>query len=291
MILIGFPEYAAQARSLAERLGAPCSIAALHRFPDGESKVTLPGVSGHVVLCRSLDRPNDKLVELVLAAETARELGARRLSLVAPYLCYMRQDAAFSAGEAVSQRIVGRLLARLFDDVVTVDPHLHRTATLAEAVPAKRAVALATAAPIGELVRERLRSPLVLGPDSESAPWVEAVARVARCPHAVGTKVRTGDRDVAVALPDAPFAGREVAIVDDVASTGGTLISAARGCLARGASRVCAIVTHALFVDGAVDGVRRAGVAEVWSSDSVAHPTNAFPLAPLLAAAVRDLDN
>ncbi|MCZ4328253.1 ribose-phosphate pyrophosphokinase-like domain-containing protein, partial [Brachybacterium paraconglomeratum] len=86
-------------------------------------------------LYRSLDQPNEKLVELLLAARTARTLGAPHLTLVAPYLPYMRQDIAFSPGEAVSQRIVGPFLASLVDAVITVDPHLHRVASLRDVVP------------------------------------------------------------------------------------------------------------------------------------------------------------
>ncbi len=289
-MIIGFPESAAQARALADRLGARCAIAEVHRFPDGESKVTLPAaLPEHVLFCRSLDRPNDKLVELLLAAEAAPDLGAKRLTLVAPYLCYMRQDTAFRDGEAVSQRIIGRLLARYFDHLVTVDPHLHRTATLADALPAKQVIALGAAPLIGALVRARSRSPLLVGPDAESAQWVAAVAQAAGCPFAVGAKQRRGDRDVSVELPEIGVEMREVVLVDDVASTGHTLAAAARTCRARGAVEVSAIVTHGLFVDDALDALRRAGVGDVWSTDSVPHPTNAIALASLLADGVRRL--
>ena len=97
------------------------------------------------MILRTLNNPNEKLVELLLAAQTARTLGASHLTLVAPYLAYMRQDIAFQPGEAVSQRIVGRFLAGLFDAVITVDPHLHRVATLQEAVPVTQAVVLSGA--------------------------------------------------------------------------------------------------------------------------------------------------
>ncbi len=90
-MLLGFDEYKEQAEALAEALGMPCRIVGKHRFPDGENKITLPSsLPEHVILCRSLDHPNEKLLELLLAAETARELGARVVTLVAPYLCYMR---------------------------------------------------------------------------------------------------------------------------------------------------------------------------------------------------------
>lgn len=287
-LVLSLPASAAAGAALAAELGCPAATIDCHRFPDGESRIVLPSSPpAHVAFCASLDDPDAKLVALMLAARTARELGASVLTLVAPYLCYMRQDQAFRPGEAVSQRIVGRFLADLFDAVVTVDPHLHRVATLAEAVPARRAVALSAARPIGRLLKGHGLRPLLVGPDEESAQWVSEVAAEAGLEHTVCTKQRSGDRLVEVRLPDLDVRGREVMLVDDVASTGRTLIAAARQLLAAGAAAVDVAVTHALFVGDALDSLRATGVRRVWSSDSITHPTNAIRLAPLIANALR----
>ena len=228
-----------------------------HRFPDGELKLTLPvPLPTSVVVLRSLHHPNEKLVELVLLADAARALGARQLTLVAPYLAYMRQDKAFHPGEAVSQLIVGRLLAERFDAVVTIDPHLHRVATLEQAVPARRAVALSAAQLIGAHLAARTPRPLLLGPDAESEQWVKAAAG-GQLDFAVCTKQRSGDHDVRIELPALALGGRDVVLVDDVASTGGTLVECARQALAAGASRVDAAVTHALLEAGRRGAARR----------------------------------
>jgi ribose-phosphate pyrophosphokinase len=286
-MLLAFPDSAMQARSIAEIAAQEFRLVAVHRFPDGESRITLPpALPADVTLCRSLDHPNAKLVELLIAAAAARYLGASRLTLVAPYLCYMRQDMAFAPGEAVSQRIVGRLLAAQFDRIVTVDPHLHRVRSLPAAVPCADALAVSAAPAIADFLRARLEAPIVLGPDLESRPWVAAIARAAGFEFAVATKTRAGDRDVAIALPAVDLAGREVVVADDVASTGCTLARAAEGCLAGGAARVHVVVTHGLFVGDALAHLRAAGVDGIWSTDSVAHATNAIPLAPLLASAL-----
>jgi ribose-phosphate pyrophosphokinase len=259
-----------------------------HRFPDGEFKLRVPApLPAHVVLLRSLHHPNEKLVELLLAARAARELGARHLTLVAPYLGYMRQDTAFAPGEAVSQRIVGRWLAELFDTVVTIDPHLHRVGSLKEAVPAGAAIALSAAPLIGATFIGT--DVLMLGPDAEAEPWVRAAAAAAGCDAAVCRKTRHGDRDVEVMLPEVSYPGRHVVIVDDVASTGRTLAAVARQVLARGARRVDVAVTHALLVDDADAILRSAGVCELVSTDSVPHLTNRISTVELIAAALRTL--
>ena len=288
MIIIGFDDYAGQCRGLAAALGVPLEFAQVRRFPDGESLVRIPAsLPEEAVLCRSLDRPDTKLVELLLAARAARELGARRLTLVAPYLCYMRQDAAFHPGEAVSQRIVGRFLADLFDRVVTVDPHLHRTARLGAVVPARTAVALTAARAIGEFLRERTPEAFVLGPDSESGQWAAAVAVPGRLESAVCAKTRQGDHDVEIRLPAVPLAGRRVVLVDDIASTGRTLAATTSQCLDRGAAGVDIFVTHAILGGDAVAELRRAGVGGLWSTDSVTHASNVLPLAGLIAEHLR----
>ena len=285
MRVLAFRESVAAASAFAAALGGPCDVVDVHRFPDGESRLRLPPMlDGDIAVYRSLDRPNDKLVELLLAARTARDLGARRLTLVAPYLCYMRQDVAFVPGEAVSQRIVGRFLAELFDALVTVDPHLHRVATLAEAVPLAAATAVSAAPAMGRFLAARGTRPLLVGPDAESGQWVRAVAAPAQLDYAVAHKTRRGDRDVEVQLPARDYAGVDAVLVDDVASSGETLAVAARALREAGAHRVDVLVTHALFADDAFERLRRAGVTEIWSSDSIPHPSNAFALASLLAA-------
>ncbi len=286
-VILGFDDYAAPAERLAAHLNVPFERIAVHRFPDGESRVTVPvPLPAHVAICRSLDHPNDKLVEVLLAVATARQHGARAVSLIAPYLCYMRQDIEFTPGEAVSQRIVGRLLADHFDAVVTVDPHLHRVATLAEAVPAESAIALSAAALFGDFMQQREPDAVLVGPDEESAQWLAAAARGDRFETVVCRKTRSGDRDVAIDMPPIRIAGRAVVLVDDMASTGTTLAVAARQCLAQGACTVDVLVVHGLFVGDAVADLRQAGVRHVWSTDSVLHPTNALTLAPLLADAM-----
>ncbi len=263
------------------------SVVERHRFPDGELKLRLPTpLHDRVVLWRGLHQPNEKLVELLLVARTARQLGAFHISLVAPYLAYMRQDIAFRPGEAVSQRVVGGFLADLFDAVVTVDPHLHRVATLQEAVPVPQAVVVSGAAVLADWVAQRRPGALLLGPDEEAAQWVAQAAARHGNPSAVCRKERHGDKSVAITLPPVDWAGQQVVILDDVASTGHTVAQAARLLLAAGAASVDVAVTHALFAGDAIEVMRHAGVGEVWSTDCIPHSSNVASVTPVLAQAL-----
>lgn len=289
-VLLYFEDEAPAAWRLADAADLKPCLVQRHRFPDGELQLTLPAhLPPHVVLLRSLHAPNDKLVELLLAAQTARELGAQHLSLVAPYLAYMRQDMAFAPGQAVSQRIVGRWLASLFDAVITVDPHLHRVASLAQAVPAQQAITLSAAPLLGDWIARHRPGAFLLGPDSESAQWVTQAASAHGFEHAVCTKLRRGDREVEVALPACALRGKAVVILDDVASSGHTLATAAALALAAGAASVDVAVTHALLAGDALQHIHQAGVGEFWSTDAIAHASNVVPLAPLLAQGLKSL--
>ncbi len=291
MHLLAFDDEQALAQKLAETLRCPWATVQRHRFPDGETRLRLPpALPWSVVFLRGLQDPNAKLTELLLAAAGARELGAGHLTLVSPYLAYMRQDIAFTPGEVVSQRHLGALLATVFDVVVTVDPHLHRVATLDEVLPGRRGLALSAALLLGAHVAQAVPGALLLAPDEEAGQWVRAAAAAHGLEHAVCRKQRHGDREVDVALPDVSVRGRAVVLLDDVASTGRTLAAAARGALASGAASVDVAVTHALFVGDALQQVRAAGVRHVWSSDCVPHPSNAVSVVPVLARALQAQD-
>jgi len=289
-VLLHFDDELASAQRIAAQAGLTLGPMARHRFPDGELKLRLPAaLPERVVVLRTLDHPNEKLVELLLLARTARELDARHLTLVTPYLAYMRQDIAFNPGEAVSQRIVGQFLAGLFDAVITVDPHLHRVATLQEAVPVPQAVVLSGAPLLADLVAQQRPNALLVGPDEESAQWIAQAAARHGFDHAVCRKVRHGDRSVAIELPPGNFNGRAVVLLDDVASSGHTLAQAARLLLAAGATSVDVAVTHALFAGDALQLLSEAGIGQVWSTDCIAHASNAVSMAPAIAAALAGL--
>lgn len=285
--LHAFPDEMAQAVRMGQALGLAPGFVRVHVFPDGEILPVVPAVADTVIVYRSLDRPNVKLVELMLAHDAWRRAGAARLVLAAPYLGYMRQDAVTEPGAAVSQCAVGEFLAQRFDRVLTVDPHLHRTADLRLVLPGIETDRLTAGAAMEEWIGRLPPATVLVGPDAEARQWVEPVAARLGRDWRVLSKVRGGDRKVEVRMEGAPLDGRPALLVDDVCSTGGTLIEAARVLLREGAGRVQAVVTHALFDGETARRLREAGIDAVASTDSCPHPTNEIALAELLAGALR----
>ena len=289
MQVLGFPESLPQARQLADTLDCECLPIDVHRFPDGESLVTVPAqVQKTAVFFRSLNDPNEKLVELLLAIETARRNGCKRVILVTPYLCYMRQDMAFKPGQAISQRIIGELLSEWVDDLITVDPHLHRIHHLNIALPYCNSTALSAAPLLGDFLKAQGVKGLLVGPDDESRQWVQQVAEASGNAFVVASKERFGDRDVEVTLPDHDYNGVHAILVDDVISSGKTLMEAAQALRAKGASRISAICTHALFAPGAGQAMKDAGIDAVWSSNAIPHSSNHIDLTAILAEAIHE---
>jgi ribose-phosphate pyrophosphokinase len=277
-------------RQLAAVLGIPANEIAVHRFPDGELRVTVGPAAPTTIVFGSLDQPNEKLIALIFAAEALRREGARRLVLVAPYLAYMRQDSAFHAGEAISQRIVGEMLARTFDRIVTVEAHLHRTATLQAVFPGIEADNLSAMPAVAAALRTGQLDPttVLVGPDEESRSWVTDLGVRLGLDHAVAQKTRRGDRsvDIAFAKP-ALFARRPVLLIDDIVSSGGTLIACAKALAASGVASIEAIVTHALFPPQLMDELQGAGIRSIRSTNSVPHPTSAIALDDVLVTALQ----
>lgn len=287
-MILTFEEYAEPGRRLASVSNCMFGLVDTHHFPDGESRLRLPvDLPEKVVLCRSLNTPNEKLIELILAAEHLRNHGVQQLLLVAPYLCYMRQDKAFHPGEVVSQGIIGKLLASYFDGVITVDAHLHRVHHLGDALPMSMAVNLTATHPMALFLEQQQIKPLLIGPDRESEQWVASIAKLENLDYCIASKERLGDKRVEVRLPECSYHGRHIVLVDDVASTGYTLEAAARQLLAYKPASLSVMVTHALFVGDAFQRLKAVGVDNIWSCDSIPHPSNRIHLDRLLGDALQ----
>lgn len=291
MLIVALPGGARLAAGLAQSARCEWTELAVHSFPDGETLVRIDApVKGRcVALAGSLHHPDAKTLPLLFAADTARELGASQVGLVAPYLAYMRQDRRFNAGEAITSRSYARVLSTFLDFLLTVDPHLHRWHSLEELYPI-RTRAVASAPAIAHWLHAHVQAPLIIGPDEESAQWVSEVALLAGAPCTVMAKARRGERDVSVRLQDGgPWPGRAPVLLDDIVCTGQTLLAAAAALKNAGLPAPLCIGVHALFDADALWRLLDAGVTRVVSCDTVPHASNAISVVPLLADALREV--
>lgn len=257
------------------------------RFPDNETYVRINAdvANRSVDLVCTLARPDEGFLRLIFAADCARSLGAREVTLIAPYLAYMRQDRRFQTGEAVTSQSFARLISSTFDRLVTVDPHLHRYPALS-AIYTLSSVTLHAAPLLADWIGAEVEVPLVIGPDEESEQWVSAIAARIGAPFVVLRKIRHGDRSVDVDLPDlSQWKDRQPVLVDDIVSSGQTMIEAAQRLPNQGFRKpVCAVV-HGVFANNSFERLRPL-TTKIASSDTIAHPTNAFHVAPLIASAL-----
>ncbi len=274
------------------------------RFPDGDKYVRiLDEVKGEdAVIIQSLYHKPDKHVfadqhifELLMITDTLRDLGARTITVVAPYLAYARQDSRFYPGEAVSSQIIARLL----EDVgttrfLTVDCHLHRLGDVAKIfkIPAQNLSAMPL---LGKYALKNLRpnKPLVIGPDEEAEQWAATVAKELDAEHIVFQKKRirkegaTSSR-VKITADEVDLKGHDAVFADDIISTGDTLAKATKVCKKMGARRIYALCTHPVLADGALERVKSAGIQRVVGTDTIPSPVSQVSVAPVIAAALRN---
>ena len=273
---------------IAERLGAARCRLESRRFPDGEIYLRLlDDVQGrHVAVVAQLRDPDPQLPGLLFLADALREQGAASVGLVAPYLPYMRQDTLFHPGEAVTSRSFARLVSTAFGWLVTMDPHLHRIASL-EAIYALRCAVAPSAPAIAEWVRAQVTLPHIVGPDEESEQWASDVAARASCPFSVLRKHRSGDRSVQITLPNLPtLRGRTPVLVDDIISSGRTMATAVRELVAEGLAAPVCIGVHPVFGGDALATLQAAGAERIVSCNTLQHPTNAIDVTDSLAESV-----
>jgi len=286
--LVPMPGNEDAAARLSRALHADVLSPEIRHFPDGETYVRLDAhLNGRetAIVC-TLDRPDPKFVPLFIVARLLRDLGASRVGLVAPYLAYMRQDREFHPGEAVSSTYVASMLSSTVDWLVTVDPHLHRRSSLSEIYPIPAEVA-AAAPLVSAWIREHVDRPVLVGPDAESKQWVSIVAKDAGSPFVVLHKERLGDRNVRVSVPDPEAVrGRTPVLVDDIISTGRTMIEAAKHLKELGLAAPVCVGIHAVFAERAYAELQAAGAAQIITTNTIEHESNGIDVTRILADAV-----
>ncbi len=292
MIVLGGSASTELAEKVAKEVGVEPGRLELKRFPDGEKYVrVLDDVSGQdVAVIQSLYRtPDEYLLEYFLLVDALRDLGARSITGVTPYLAYARQDSRFKPGEAISCLSMARLIeAAGTNSFLTVDTHLHRLESVSKVfkIPAKNLSAMPL---LGQYALENLspRKPVVIGPDAEAEPWAATLAKELDAEHMFFQKKRITSSKVEIDTGSVDLEGRDAVFADDIISTGGTIAEAAMACKRKGARKIFALCTHPVLAEGALERLRAAGVDRVIGTDTIPSIVSKVSVAPVLANALK----
>lgn len=259
-----------------------------HEFPDGESYVRVHDDcdARHAVILTDLHRPNAKILPLIFLCDTLKDLGIASITLVAPYLPYMRQDIRFHPGEGITSRYFAKLLSQHIDHLITIDPHLHRYNSLDEIYEVPSTVLQANPY-IAQWVKTHIEKPLVVGPDSESEQWAASAAQMIGCPYIILEKQRLGDRNVTISTPKvSQYQNLTPVLIDDIISTGKTMIKTAEALKKGGLQGPVCIGVHALFSDDAYQEMQASDIQEIITCNTAPHETNKIDITGLLVQAL-----
>jgi ribose-phosphate pyrophosphokinase len=294
MIVIGGSSSQDLASKVAKELGTEAGVLEIRRFPDGEKYLRVLGdVKGQeVAVVQSIHHtPDELLFEYLLIADTLKDLGAKKVIAFIPYFAYARQDERFKPGEALSFKTVSKLIESVgTDEVYTIDMHQHRVLNSSEVfgIPSHNLSAMPLLA--DHIARQgKLEKPLVIGPDAEAEQWAKIAAERLHTDYDVFEKKRLGDAHVEVRPRRSSANGRDVLIVDDIISTGGTIVEAVKILQSQGARRIQVTCTHPILAPGALEKIKATGVQEVIGTDTVPSPISIVTVAPLIAEHVRSL--
>jgi len=256
----------------------------IRRFPDGESYVRVLSQCKQrkVIILANLHHPDDKFLPLLFLCQALRDKNVKHITLISPYLPYMRQDKRFHDGECVTSAQFASLLSPAIDKIITIAPHLHRYSSLSEIYSVDNLVLKADNT-IAEWIKQNIKKPLIIGPDSESEQWAAATAEFIDCPYLVLSKERLGDREVKISTPLAgDLTDHTPVLVDDIISTGRTMIETAKVLNAEGFRPPVCIGVHAVFSERDYNALRNSAVDRIITCNTIPHHSNGIDIAKLL---------
>lgn len=283
MIIIGGSSSPRLTNELANELKAARGRTEIKRFPDGEGYVrVLDALDGRDVVLVSNTFPDEKIVETLLICDAIEEFEYKRFTLVIPYFGYSRQDKKFNPGEPISARAMARSLEVYPDEVITVDIHAESTIDWFEACDAKNVSGIQE---IAEKLKE-IGVDFIVSPDEGRIKMAEKVASAVGVSSDYLVKERIDGNIVRIEPKSIDVAHMRVAIVDDIISTGGTIIKASNELKKLGAASVIAACTHGLFANNALDRLNMC-CDNIISSDTLENQTTAYSVAPAIARELR----
>ncbi len=270
-------------RDKVTEMGGEVMEVDVKRFPDGEKYVRVMGGGSEVAVLQSTYRPQDEnLMELMILGDALRERGFKKLRLIVPYLAYSRQDRVVREGEPVSVRAVMRMLGLYYDELYVFD--IHNPETL-RYFPGK-AINLSPARLMAKYFKDKLGDGVVLAPDRGALGRARAIAVELDVEYSHFEKTRLSPTEVAVRPADVEVKDRNVLVVDDIISTGGTMVKVVKFLREMGASKVFVTATHGVFAEGAIEKV--GGVAdELAVTDTIPTPVSKISVVPEVMKVIR----
>ncbi len=257
------------ANNIAKRLQAELTVASLRIFSDGESSIRLGKVHNKCIIVQSTYPPTDRhLIQLLMMVKRCTEDGAQDVCAVVPYLAYARQDRAFIEGEVVSIALVAKLFETMgVKHVVTVDIHSQLAMSYFQSIQNVSSVRL-----LAEYASNmKLRNPIAVSPDAGGTTRANEFGRhldievisLKKSRHRVTGEVTIDDKI------DEDIADRDAILIDDIISSGGSIIKAAGVLRSLGVGKIYAMCAHALLIQGAAEKIKSAGVHDIISTNSV----------------------
>lgn len=283
IVLFAFPGNEDLTAKIAARHKAVVGQATFRHFPDGETYTRIDSdvKHKHVVVVCTMHQPDNKFLLLHFFSKIAREQGCKKITLIAPYLSYMRQDKIFRPGEGLTSSYFAQLISNCVDELITVDPHLHRITSLnmIYSIPCQ---AKQASDHLAAWISKNIVKPLVIGPDSESEQWVTDVALKAKAHYTVLQKIRTGDKEVEISIPQVErYKNHTPVLVDDIISTGKTMQETIKHLKNAGMPQPICIGIHAVFAPGAYEDLLAAGASRVVTCNTIPHQSNQIDISDL----------
>jgi ribose-phosphate pyrophosphokinase len=281
------------AQAIADAVGTPLCEMTCSRFPDGEVKVQIhEDVRGADAFVVQPTTSNDFLMELLVIADALRRASATRITAVVPYFGYARQDRKHEGRVPITAKLVANLMTTAgINRLLTVDLHAQQIQGFFD-VPVDHLMAMPVH--LAYLRQLKLVDAVVVSPDTGSIKTADRIARKIGASLAIIDKRRVGDSKTEVANVIGEIGERDVVIVDDMITTGGSMTNAIRTARQHGARRVFPLVTHGVLCGEAFERLSEVGLDELVITDTIPLkrryaelPIRVLSLAPLLGDAIR----
>lgn len=289
-VVFGLFEGGYLAKSICEKLKYTLGEIEFHQYPDQETAVFIKTFIENktVIFVTSTNNPNEKIAKLFFSSETARELGAKKIGLITPYLAYMRQDKQFSPGEGITSKYFAKMISTYFDWCLTIDPHLHRWKSLSDVFSVPTILLHATQ-DVAAWIKKNITKPILIGPDLESEQWVAEIAKAADSPYLIVEKQRFSDISVKSTIPkiDA-YQDYTPVLVDDIISTAMTMIETVDHLKTLGMKKIYCIGVHAVFSKNAYENLLATQVSDIITCNTIIHPTNKIDLSKSISDALKN---